>query len=138
MTVAHPAAEIVRRLADDIAANGPTRGSTQSLPEQIAHVRAVSDAAQRQLQEALRPLYPDVGWTGEEDRPTSDAYWLYDAIDGAYHYLQGLPLWASFTAAWKLATLRHWVPAWKTRLVWRMVSSRAWQRAMVRPQGFSL
>ncbi len=65
----------------------------------------MSDAAQRQLQEALRPLYPEVGWTGEEDRPKADAYWLYDAIDGAYHYLQGLPLWAS-----SLVLVRHGVP----------------------------
>src|SRR5204862_8156449 len=52
--------------------------------------------------------------------------------------LPSLPLWASRTAAWKLATLRRCVPAWNTRLVWRIVSSRAWHQAMVRPHGFSL
>jgi hypothetical protein len=45
-----------------------------------------------------------------------------------------LPLWASCTASWKLATLRRWVPAWKTRPKWFMVSARAWQSAMVKPQ----
>lgn len=91
----HPCVDAVRRIADHIADNGPTCGSTQSLEQQIAHVRQVSLEAQRQLREALAPAYPEVGWTDEEDRPTSDAYWLYDAIDGAYHYLQGLPLWSS-------------------------------------------
>lgn len=91
----HPCIDAVRRIADQIAANGPTCGSTQSLEQQIAHVREVSLDAQRQLREALAPVYPDIGWNDEEDRPTSDAYWLYDAIDGAYHYLQGLPLWSS-------------------------------------------
>lgn len=91
----HPCIEAVRRLADQIADNGPTSGGTQSLEQQIAHVRRVSLEAKDQLREALPPAYPDVGWIDEEDRPTSDAYWLYDAIDGAYHYLQGLPLWSS-------------------------------------------
>lgn len=91
----HPCIEAVRRIADHIAENGPACGSTQSLEQQIAHVRQVSLDAQRRLREALAPTYPDVGWTDEEDRPASDAYWLYDPIDGAYHYLQGLPLWSS-------------------------------------------
>lgn len=94
-TILQPCIDAVTRIADDIAANGPACGSTRSLEQQIAHVRQVSIASQRELRDVLAPAYPEVGWTDEEDRPTSAAYWLYDAIDGAYHYLQGLPLWAS-------------------------------------------
>jgi myo-inositol-1(or 4)-monophosphatase len=47
------------------------------------------------MRAALAGLYPNIGWTPEEALPDADDYWLYDPIDGAYHYLQGLPLWSA-------------------------------------------
>ncbi|MCW6512908.1 hypothetical protein M8523_34080 [Hyphomicrobiales bacterium BP6-180914] len=46
-----------------------------------------------------------MGWTAEEAHPDGPDYWLYDPIDGAYHFLRGLPLWAS-----SLALVRHGRP----------------------------
>lgn len=88
-------ADWVRRVADGIAADGPRAARDGSLAELIGQVRAVSASAEFRMKAALADLHPSIGWTGEEgDSPTGDT-WIYDPIDGAYHYLQGLPLWSS-------------------------------------------
>ncbi len=86
---------LVRTIADDIAARGAKAGQDAAIGDMIAHVRAVSEVAEIRMRSALAGLYPAIGWTSEEGRPAGDDYWLYDPIDGAYHWLQGLPLWAS-------------------------------------------
>ena len=86
---------LVRSIADEIAAQGGQPGPGAAIGDQIAHVRAVSETAEIRMRSALAGLYPTIGWTNEEGRPADDDYWLYDPIDGAYHWLQGLPLWAS-------------------------------------------
>jgi myo-inositol-1(or 4)-monophosphatase len=88
-------ADLVRMTADDIAAQGAHIDRSASIADMIAHVRAVSAAAETRMRSALAKLYPSIGWTNEEGRPSAGDYWLYDPIDGAYHWLQGLPLWAS-------------------------------------------
>ncbi len=57
------------------------------------------------MRKALSEHYPDVGWSRSEAQPdnrdeSADAspYWVYDPIDGAYHYIQGMPLWSSSLA----------------------------------------
>ena len=47
----------------------------------------------------------NTGWVDAEARPElqgkstkDEAFWIYDPIDGAYHYLQGLPLWSASLA----------------------------------------
>jgi myo-inositol-1(or 4)-monophosphatase len=87
--------DLVRSIADEIAVRGNLAGGKDAISDTIAHVRAVSAAAETSMRSALAGLYPSVGWTKEEGRPGDGNYWLYDPIDGAYHWLQGLPLWAS-------------------------------------------
>jgi myo-inositol-1(or 4)-monophosphatase len=88
-------AALVREIADEFAARGAKSGPNATIADMIAHVRGVSEAAGIRMRAALAGLYPAIGWTNEEGRPGDDDYWLYDPIDGAYHWLQGLPLWAS-------------------------------------------
>ena len=71
-------------------------------PTWSVHAREVSAQASRRLRASLAELHPEIGWTDEEARPDGRDYWLYDPIDGAYHFLQGLPLWSS-----SLALIRH-------------------------------
>jgi myo-inositol-1(or 4)-monophosphatase len=86
---------LVRTIADEIAARGAKTGQDAAIGDMIAHVRAVSEIAEIKMRSALASLYPTIAWTKEDGRPTDESYWLYDPIDGAYHWLQGLPLWAS-------------------------------------------
>lgn len=86
---------LIRAITDEIAARGTRTAQDVGIADMIAHVRAVSNAAELKVRSALAELYPAIGWTNEESRPAAGDYWLYDPIDGAYHWLQGLPLWAS-------------------------------------------
>jgi myo-inositol-1(or 4)-monophosphatase len=62
-------------------------------------MRAVYDSVEKPLVELLRDRLevarPGVPWADEldTDLPTGDC-WVVDAIDGAVHYLQGLPQWS--------------------------------------------
>ncbi|MDE1916748.1 MAG: inositol monophosphatase [Sphingomonadales bacterium] len=86
---------LVRAIAEDIAASDAKPGTTAAVSDMITHVRAVSEAAQTKLRLALGKLYPVIAWADEDGMPPCQTYWLYDPIDGAYHWLQDLPLWAS-------------------------------------------
>ena len=87
--------DLLREITKKIAAAGPKFASSLRLEQQIAHVCKASKEAEARLRSHLEMHYPDIGWTGEDDRPHQTDYWLYDPIDGAYHYLQGLPLWSA-------------------------------------------
>ena len=90
-----PCSDLLRAVSEQIAADAPRSACDGSVVELIGRARAVSEDASRQLRASLAELHPDIGWTDEEARPTQGDYWLCDPIDGAYHYLQGLPLWSS-------------------------------------------
>jgi myo-inositol-1(or 4)-monophosphatase len=93
-------ANLMRGVTDTIAREGPRSAREAPIVDLIAQVRAVGTSAKLKLRVALANLYPTIGWIDEEERPneTNNAYWLFDPIDGAYHYLQGLPLWSSSLA----------------------------------------
>lgn len=63
----------------------------------IKWVRGVSCCASEELRVALIEAYPTVGWVAEGETPEAieGSYWIHDAIDGAYHFPQELPLWSS-------------------------------------------
>ncbi len=90
-----PCSDLLRSVSEQIAAEAPRSASDGTVGELIGRARAVSEDASRRLRTSLAELHPDIGWTDEEARPTQGDYWLCDPIDGAYHYLQGLPLWSS-------------------------------------------
>jgi len=86
--------EIAHRLQKEFTPQDPDAG----ILELVSYVRRRSEEATSQLREVLSLHYPAISW-GAEDVPDtkeqSDSYWIYDPIDGAYHYLQSLPLWSS-------------------------------------------
>ena len=91
---------LLKQITDDIAASAPRHASNASVPELIAQVHAVNAAADLRLRSELQMRYPDIGWRDEQSASfdTAAAHWVYDPIDGAYHYLQGLPLWSASLA----------------------------------------
>jgi myo-inositol-1(or 4)-monophosphatase len=97
-----PAAVMLRGITDKIARYAQTTSGKESIAESINRVRDVSKQAQAQMRSALGAAFPEIAWSESEDkRDRSDSsapYWVYDPIDGAYHYLQGLPLWSSSLA----------------------------------------
>jgi myo-inositol-1(or 4)-monophosphatase len=107
-TYATVAAALLRGITDEIAFRAQASSGSESIPELIARVRDVSKQAQAQMQSALAAAFPEIGWNASEDKHNSEdeldtqagtaPYWVYDPIDGAYHYLQGLPLWSSSLA----------------------------------------
>jgi myo-inositol-1(or 4)-monophosphatase len=56
------------------------------------------------LKTLLDARYPEIQWGGDEAHPhlstaeLSARRWIYDPIDGAYHFIQGLPLWSASLA----------------------------------------
>jgi myo-inositol-1(or 4)-monophosphatase len=93
-------AQLLKQITDGIAASGPRRAVDAGVPALIAQVHGVSAAADRLLRAELQARYPHIGWR-DEDSAAFDAaapHWVYDPVDGAYHYLQGLPLWAASLA----------------------------------------
>jgi len=93
-------ATLVVAMADRLAAEAPRAAQDAPVTALVAQVRQVSGAAQKSLRHALADLYPTIGWNAEEAQPsaTDNPFWQFDPIDGAYHYLQGLPLWSSSLA----------------------------------------
>lgn len=91
---------LLRAATDQIAASLDKPDNVDDIAEIIRWVRSRSAHASVALRSQLAALYPAIGWTGEEDTPDDPdaAYWVYDPIDGAYHFLQGLPLWSSSLA----------------------------------------
>ncbi|WP_397452830.1 inositol monophosphatase family protein [Pseudomonas sp. NA-150] len=95
-------AALLRSITDEIASRVQSTSGRESIPELIERVSTVSRQAQAQMRAALAGTFPDIGWNESEDKHDSQVcngpYWVYDPIDGAYHYLQGLPLWSSSLA----------------------------------------
>jgi len=96
------AAALLRGITDEIASGAQASSGSESIPELIDRVREVSEQSQAQMRSALEAAFPEIGWNDSEDKQDPQAgaapYWVYDPIDGAYHYLQGLPLWSSSLA----------------------------------------
>ncbi|MFZ6693229.1 inositol monophosphatase family protein [Undibacterium sp. SXout20W] len=73
--------------------------------ELIDLVRLLSTSADEELRIYLKTLYPDFGWRNTElgnaalkQTSHESTYWIYDPIDGAYHFVQGMPMWSSSLA----------------------------------------
>lgn len=69
----------------------------QPLQIVIRWIQHISARAGEELRKQLSIDYPDIGWADEDHGNLKDGrpYWLYDPVDGAYHFIQGLPLWSS-------------------------------------------
>ncbi|TFW30277.1 inositol monophosphatase family protein [Duganella callida] len=93
-------ARLLQQVTDAIAADAPHHARNATVPELIDQVHAVNAIAEPRLRAELQALYPAIGWRDEDSAAFDDAapHWVYDPIDGAYHYLQGLPLWSASLA----------------------------------------
>ncbi len=95
---------LIRGVTDQLAASATPPRPDETVNQLIHRVTQASTWASTVMRTALRQYYPDIGWSSSEAQPdnpdeTSAApYWIYDPIDGAYHYVQGLPLWSSSLA----------------------------------------
>jgi myo-inositol-1(or 4)-monophosphatase len=91
-------AKLVRGIADRIREEFIPLDPDDGIHEVVTSVRRKSAKAASELRAALDSHYPEIAWGKEDDSDTDglgDRYWIYDPIDGAYHYLQSLPLWSS-------------------------------------------
>jgi myo-inositol-1(or 4)-monophosphatase len=98
-------ADLLRAITDQIAADAAPPAAHETVRDLIERVRAVSGRAKAALKAGLEAQYPAIGWRDEfapterqAIQQTSGDTWIYDPIDGAYHYLQGLPLWSASLA----------------------------------------
>lgn len=91
---------LLRAATDLIAASSDRPSLTDDLGSLVHWGREKSKIAAETMKRRLLELYPDIGWVGEEQVPHDgdNRYWVYDPIDGGYHFLQGLPLWSSSLA----------------------------------------
>lgn len=106
MTISDPylLSALIRGITDQLAASAVPPKPDETVNHLIQRVTQASTWAKTVMQTALSQHYPDIGWSGSEAQPDSPdeaaarPYWVYDPIDGAYHYIQGLPLWSSSLA----------------------------------------
>lgn len=95
-------ASLLRGFTDQLLAERKPFPETLTLEETIHTMRAVSRKASSAMQSTLFAFYPEIAWEKEEieeqEEPSSESHWIYDPVDGAYHYLQQLPLWSASLA----------------------------------------
>ncbi|CAN7630648.1 inositol monophosphatase [Caballeronia sp. LjRoot34] len=96
---------LIRGVTDQLAASAVPPKPDETVNQLIQRVTQASTWAKTVMQTALSQHYPGIGWSSSEAQPdspdeaaASSPYWVYDPIDGAYHYIQGLPLWSSSLA----------------------------------------
>lgn len=101
-------AQLVQEIANRIRDGFTPLDPKDSIHEVVNSVRRKSAEAALELRTALDLAYPEIALCREEASDThglEGRYWVYDLIDGAYHYLQSLPLWSS-----SLALIEHGRP----------------------------
>jgi myo-inositol-1(or 4)-monophosphatase len=100
----HICSALIRGVTDQLAASATPPQPDETVNQLIQRVTQASTWAKTMMRTALSQHYPDIGWSHSEAQPDNPnetgaaPYWVYDPIDGAYHYVQGLPLWSSSLA----------------------------------------
>jgi myo-inositol-1(or 4)-monophosphatase len=95
---------LIRGVTDQLAASATPPKPDETVNQLIQRVTHASTWAKTMMRTALSQHFPDIGWASSETQPddpdetAAAPYWVYDPIDGAYHYVQGLPLWSSSLA----------------------------------------
>jgi myo-inositol-1(or 4)-monophosphatase len=106
MTISDPylCSALIRGITDQLAASAAPPKPDETVNQLIQRVTQASTWAKALMRTTLSQHYPEIGWSHSEAQPdspdetTGAPYWVYDPIDGAYHYVQGLPLWSSSLA----------------------------------------
>jgi myo-inositol-1(or 4)-monophosphatase len=95
-------ATALRTITNDIARTRAQPDPAADLAALIGDLRRLNTETSAKMRAALTACYPNIRWTaaeaGEAICPANQMTWIYDPIDGAYHYLQGMPLWSSSLA----------------------------------------
>jgi len=98
-------AALLRGVTDQLHASKAGAPAGTDVASSIRQVKQASAWAYATLKHALLAHYPEIPWSEAEmdldlqqSAEFAAAYWVYDPIDGAYHYAQGLPLWSSSLA----------------------------------------
>lgn len=95
-------ASLLRGFTDQLLLTREPIPADADLAETIRRIRALSDRTSHAMRTCLSTFYPEIAWEKEEIETQGEqkqaAHWVYDPIDGAYHYLQQLPLWSSSLA----------------------------------------
>ena len=98
-------AALLRGVTDQLQASKTGACTSTDVASLIQQVKQASAWAYATLKQTLLAHYPEIPWSEAEmdldlqrSAEFAGAYWVYDPIDGAYHYAQGLPLWSSSLA----------------------------------------
>ncbi len=98
-------AALLRGATDQLHVSKTGASAGTDVASLIQQVKQASAWAYATLKQALLAHYPEIPWSEAEmdldlqqSAEFAGAYWVYDPIDGAYHYAQGLPLWSSSLA----------------------------------------
>lgn len=98
-------AALLKATTTKVAGNVQPPAVGETVDELVERVRAMSQDARWAMGVALAELDRDILLSPSEDAcndtnrmGTGAPYWVYDPVDGAYHFIQGLPLWSSSLA----------------------------------------
>ena len=101
----HICSALIRGVTDQLASSAAPPQPDETVNQLIQRVTQASTWAKMVMRTALSQHYPGIGWSSSEAEPDKldeatalSPYWVYDPIDGAYHFIQGLPLWSSSLA----------------------------------------
>ena len=94
----------LRAVTDELARYARRPGADDTVRGILPGLFEIAARGRAMLADILDARYADVSWGGDEMEPglplntIEGRRWIYDPIDGAYHYIQGLPLWSASLA----------------------------------------
>jgi len=94
----------LRTVTEELARSARRPGADDTVRDILPGLSGIAARGRALLTNILDVRYPDVSWASDEMEPglplnaISERCWIYDPIDGAYHYIQGLPLWSASLA----------------------------------------
>jgi len=94
----------LRTVTDELARSARRPGVDDTVQDILPGLSEIAARGRTLLANILDARYPDVDWGGDEmerglsSNTIDNCCWIYDPIDGAYHYIQGLPLWSASLA----------------------------------------
>jgi myo-inositol-1(or 4)-monophosphatase len=94
----------LRTVTDELARQAWQPRAGDQVADIIPRLFEISAHGRAMLKALLDLRYPGILWGADEKHPHLSTTalrarcWIYDPIDGAYHFIQGLPLWSASLA----------------------------------------
>ncbi len=94
----------LRTVTDELARHAWRPQAEERVADILPRLLEISACARAMLKALLDARYPEIQWGADEEDPhlstaeLSARSWIYDPIDGAYHFIQDLPLWSASLA----------------------------------------